>query len=124
MKRPNYHIVRRLLQKHVALMSQLSLLGDMGIEIGILNNLNLDDVALDIIGFPPDNTTEFNYSTDPAFFSPVKRTDFENRFCRDPWCWLAFELRPADIDGFVEKLYDDYDTLILQRPHLFVLRER
>ena len=77
---------------------------------------------MDIIGFPPDNTREFDIDIllNEVSTAPHKRNDFENMFDRGKYKDGEWDLSKNDIDDFVEKLYNDFDGLLLSRPHFFV----
>ena len=91
-------------------------------QIDILDQLDLLDLAMDIIGFPADNTREFDIDIlfNDVSTAPHKRNDFENMFDRSEWKHAEYELSKNDIDEFVKKLYNDFDGLLLSRPHFFV----
>ncbi|HMJ46798.1 MAG TPA: hypothetical protein VK498_05680 [Ferruginibacter sp.] len=120
--RPQENIVKLIVNKHVDVLEVSRLATGIGVNIDILDQLDLLDLAMDIIGFPKHNILEFdidiifnNISTQPD-----KRKDFENMFDRDKYKEGEWDLSKGGIDNFVEKLYSDFDELILSRPHFFV----
>jgi hypothetical protein len=120
--RPQENIVKLIVAKHIEVLEVARLASGIGVQIDILDRLNLLDLAMDIIGFPPDNSLQFdidivlnNIST-----APHKRKDFENMFERDRYKQDEYELSKDDIDDFVDSLYKGFDELLLTRPHLLV----
>jgi hypothetical protein len=114
--RPNYLAVRKMLLKHFELMKYSSTLSEMGIEVEILENIDLLDIAMDFIGFPqvPEDGEE------------EEDIDAEDGFTRDRWDKMAYDYfvsETDDIDSFVLKLYEDCDHLILHHPNWFVRKD-
>jgi hypothetical protein len=122
--RPQEKIVRLIVAKHIDVLEVARLAAGIGVQIDILDQLDLLDLAMDIIGYPSDNTKEFNIDiliNDISTF-PNKRNDFDNMFDRGEYKNNEWDLSKADIDEFVEKLYSDFDGLLLSRPHFFVIK--
>lgn len=82
-----------------------------------LEEINLDDTILDLIGFPADNTTEFCKHTNDS--TAHIRSDIENLFSRDQWYILGYDATEENIPLMARRLQNDYYTLRLQRPNLF-----
>ena len=120
--RPQENIVRLIVAKHIDVLEVARLSSGIGVQIDILDQLNLLDLAMDIIGFPPDNTREFDIDIllNDVSTAPHKRNDFDNMFERDKYKDGEWDLSKNDIDEFVEKLYNNFDGLLLSRPHFFV----
>ncbi|GAA0554980.1 hypothetical protein [Chitinophaga japonensis] len=106
----NYAIVKSLVKKHLQIQEQINLLAFAGVQVDMLDQLDLFDIALDVIGFPKD--TPINPDAD----EPLTHIPFS----RDKWDFALYELREQDVDAFVKQLYKEYDELILEQPHLFV----
>lgn len=120
--RPHLETVKQLINKHISVLEVARLSSGIGIQIDILDSLNLLDIAMDIIGFPPDNSLQFDTDIilNGISTAPHKRNDFDNMFSRDKWKENEYELSKNDIDYFVDTLYIDYEHLVRERPHLFV----
>lgn len=120
--RPQENIVRLIVAKHIDVLEVARLASGIGVQIDILDQLNLLDLAMDIIGFPPDNILQFDTDIIDNGIStqPDKRQDFDNMFDRGKYKEGEWDLSKNDIDEFVEKLYNDFDGLLLSRPHFFV----
>lgn len=120
--RPYLDAVKQLVIKHVDILEVARLSSGIGIQINILDRLNLLDIAMDIIGFPQDNTLEFDTDIidNGSSTQPNKRKDFDNMFSRDQWKAKEYELEKSTIDYFVNTLYIDYEHLVRTKPHLFV----
>ena len=120
--RPQENIVRLIVAKHIDVLEVARLSSGIGVQIDILDQLNLLDLAMDIIGFPPDNTREFDIDIllNEVSTAPHKRNDFDNMLDRGKYKDNEWDLSKNDIDEFVEKLYNDFDGLLLSRPHFFV----
>lgn len=120
--KPQENIVRLIVAKHIDVLEVSRLSVGIGVQIDILDKLNLLDLAMDIIGYPPTNTFEFD--TDIIYndisTKPGNRKDFENMFDRSQYKEKEWDLEKNDINKFVKKLYSDYDELLLSRPHLFI----
>ncbi|HEU4556127.1 MAG TPA: hypothetical protein VFS25_24985 [Chitinophaga sp.] len=106
----NYEIVKSLVIKHLQIQEQINLLAFAGVQIDVLDQLDLFDIALDVIGFPKD--TPINPDAD----EPLNHVPFN----RDRWDFTLYDLQEQDVDDFVRQLYKEYDELILEQPHLFV----
>ena len=96
--RPQENIVRLIVAKHIDILEVARLASGIGVHIQIFDDLNLLDLVMDIIGFPSGDT-EFD------------REDLK----KGEW-----DLGKGDIDVFVENLYNEFDVLLLSKPHLFV----
>ena len=80
------------------------------------------DLALDIIGFPKDNSGLFMHIEEG---NPNKlhfiREDIDNLFSRAPIYKYTDTMHPdSDFDYITEQLIDFCNELLLQRPNLFV----
>lgn len=96
--RPQENIVRLIVAKHIEVLEVARLACGIGVQIDLLDRLQLLDLALDIIGFPPDN----------------------DEFSREDLKSGEWDLNDSDIDKYVDKLYKSFDELLLTKPHLFV----
>ena len=91
-------------------------------ELGITCNFKEDEILnnliLDIIGFPPDNSLEFDFDVlNGAEKTETKlRVDFDNMFCRD-WIneviynYILNESEFKDDDELIDFLYNEYVNL-------------
>jgi hypothetical protein len=120
--RPQEDIVRLIVTKHIDVLEVGRLASGIGVQIDILDQLNLLDLAMDIIGFPSSNILQFDTDIidNGTSTQPNKRQDFENMFDRGKYKDGEWDLNKNDIDEFVEKLYDSFDGLLLSHPHFFV----
>jgi len=110
----NFEIVKRLITKHLEITDKIERLSAAGIQIDVLDQLDLFDIALDVIGFPKDNTKGLDFEElDELHTSGAA-------FSRDKWDFILFELKKHDIDAFVKQLYAEHSELILKQPRLFV----
>ncbi|HLO70305.1 MAG TPA: hypothetical protein VK167_05520 [Flavipsychrobacter sp.] len=115
---PTHQTISTLLRYHVLLNQYRRRFIDYFMDVPQeLEDINLDDVILDLIGFPADNTTEYSKHTndDTAHI----RTDIENLFCRDQWYTLGYDATEENIPHITRRLLSDYYTLRVQRPNLF-----
>jgi hypothetical protein len=111
--KPNYEIVKELITKHVKVGKLTDTLSDAGVEIPLLHCLDLVDIAFDLIGYPSER-----HLTDYIKF--VQRGTGSEESLRDKWQYEVNNLRMKDIDSFLERLYDEYNQLLVEKPHLFV----
>lgn len=123
-KRSDHWIIKKVLSKHFEILQHYQLLSDAGVEIEILGDLDLFDIALDIIGFPKDNKREFDLDDPGGISSPgsTLRRDFENMFSRGAWEGMAYgfeDVSNIDLDALVEQLFDDCTSLLVKNPGLF-----
>jgi len=116
---PAHETICTLLRYHVLLNQYRSWFINYNTDIPQeLEDINLDDVILDLIGFPADNTVDFCKHINDS--TAHIRTDLENLFCRDQWYTLCFEATQENIPYVANRLFSDYYTLRVQRPNLFV----
>lgn len=112
----NYEVVKELLTKHIELGDLMWRLQEVDIDLPLLGRLNLSDIALDVIGFPMD--------ADDARRSGRFKEDhnFSDMYCREKLIEESCLLTKEDVDAFIEKLYAEYNQLLLEQPHLFVAK--
>lgn len=123
--KPNFFIVKRLFTKYFEITEYCDKLSAIGISVPFFEGIDLDDIALDLIGFPADNTADFDFEKLNGRDSSNSnlRTDWDNMFCRDRWTELIYEYynsKDRNLNELIQKLYDEYDLLILEKPDLFV----
>jgi hypothetical protein len=123
--KPQENIVRLIVAKQIDVLEVARLSAGIGVQIDILDQLDLLDLAMDIIGYPPSNLSEFDVDLllNSISTRPDKRKDFENLFDRSEYKENEWELEKRSIDSFVDKLYKDFDELLLTRPHLFIKKD-
>jgi hypothetical protein len=95
--RPNYNIVKQLVLKHIEVYDVCRIACRAGIQVEVLDNLCLLDLALDLIGYPPEEV-------------------FNREFVKNE----EWEFDERQIDKITQNLFKEYDNLILKRPELFV----
>lgn len=111
-------IVTELIDMQVDCLKRIEKYESVDISISIFGNYELLDVALDIIGFPSDNSSEFDYSILNGQKPDGRRTDFDNLFCRD-YLYdnsIIGEFTPdspafEDIETYVDWLYNEFKKL-------------
>jgi hypothetical protein len=110
---PQYQIVKYIIKKEVEVMETARVLSGIGVSIDLLNSLGLLDLAMDIIGFPKQGLTDFPQEL---------RKDHDDSFSREILHDKVLEIDSGHltVDDFVDMLYADFDTLLLQHPHFFV----
>ena len=120
--RPQENIVKLIITKHIEVLEVVRLSSGIGVQIDVLDRLNLLDLAMDIIGFPQGNVSEFDIDIilNGISTAPGKRNDFENMFDREPYKENEWDLNKKDVNLFVQNLYNDLDELLLLKPHLFI----
>jgi hypothetical protein len=84
-------VVKELLTRAKEESAMCTALSDLGIEMDFFGNYEILDAALDLLGLPSDNTTDYEYGEDN-----------DEIFCRD-----------AYIDDFDSMEPDEYITHIL-----------
>jgi len=109
MKQPNREVISTLLDKHMQVNRSISLLHDEGIHIEVLEQLDLFNIVLDMIGFPED--------TEWRVFGG--RPSPEETFSREAWEHLAAQLKPEGVDAFIDELYADCEELKITHPQFF-----
>ncbi len=109
--RPQYQIVKQIIEKEKEVMESSRLLAGLGVSISVIDNLGLLDLAMDVIGYPPESLPDSQENILEA-----------GSFSRAQWKQKAWEIDSGHltVDEFVDELYRDYDVLILQQPHLFI----
>lgn len=112
--------VKDLLILYKAICVKEEQLEKLGLKLDFRWEESVSDIALDIIGFPKDNSTEFDFSymSNPEYVKPTPelRQDFENLSTRD---WLgdkiydyAFDNEGCmSIDELVDWLYNEKQNL-------------
>lgn len=81
--KPQKQIVTELIKLQVDCLKRTEKYESVNLNICIFGNYELLDLALDIIGFPTDNSSEFDFSILTGQKDGGQRTDFGNLFCRD-----------------------------------------
>lgn len=112
-------IVKELLELHRSCVVRMDKLELLGVEINIMANDELLNIALDVIGFPEDNTNEFDFDTLNGRRPNGKRTDYDNLYCRDglkdfPYIYSSeedLESEGVTIDDCLNFLYGEYNKL-------------
>lgn len=112
--------IKNLLMLYKNICVKEDQLEKLGLEIDFRWDESVSDIALDLIGFPKDNSANFDFShlNNPEFVkpNPEKRNDFDKMFCRD---WLDDEINSfafeeeghLKIDELVEWLYKEKQNL-------------
>lgn len=113
-------IVKELISLQLECVRKMDQFESVGITINIFGNFELLDRALDLIGFPEDNTSEFDLSALNGQQSSGKRTDFNNIFCRDYLYDNSFfdgdTYQFKTIDEYVEWLYQEVRRIHAEGP--------
>lgn len=104
-------IVKELISLQLECIHRMDKFESVGIALNFFGNFELLDKALDIIGFPEDNTVEFDLSALNGLEPTGKRTDFDNIFCRDYLYDNSFfdgdTYHFSTIDEYVDWLYQE-----------------
>lgn len=94
---------------------------ESGVDIDLFGNYQLLEVALSLIGFPEDNTQEFDFDLLNGQPANGMRPDFDNMFCRE---WLTSEFHerasnpllkispedlPQVVASYTDWLYAEYE---------------
>lgn len=116
--KPRKQIVTELIKLQVECLKQTEKYESVNLNINILGNYELLNIALDIIGFPADNSAEFDYSILNGQNPSGKRTDFDNLFCRD-YLYdnsIIGEFTPDSphfetVEEYIEWLYNEFKKL-------------
>lgn len=96
MKTKERQVVEKLLRIQFLVWAKVDALENLGISFDIETSALLDPI-LDLIGFPADNSSQFDLH---GYYSMgSKRTDFDNMFCRD---------------YLTSQVLDDFDTLKME----------
>ena len=59
---------------------------------------------------------------DPRYSSEEKH-NFSDTYSREKLIEESYSLTMEDVDAFIEKLYAEYNELLLDQPHLFVAKK-
>ncbi len=114
--KPNHEVIKKLLTKHIEVIEYVDRLAHDGVHVSALDCLDLFEMAMDLVGFPPD-------AGPYDFQSPVphvtQETITRENFSREHWNILSSELKVDELDVFIERLYIDYNELRISYPHLF-----
>ncbi|MCC8096114.1 MAG: hypothetical protein LIP05_12625 [Tannerellaceae bacterium] len=109
-------IVSSLLSLQLHCLNRMEICNALEIEINLMGDMELWNIALDIIGFPEDNTMEFDFNTLNGHTPDGKRTDYENMFCRD-WLLDPFYNREEDhsinLTEYIDWLFNEYNKLCI-----------
>ena len=73
-------------------------------------DIDLLDIVLDLIGFPKENRPVREIFSSGEEFDCVSRSK---------WKTAAFCSKKEEIDGFIGKLYAEYNELLAEQPELF-----
>jgi hypothetical protein len=95
--------------EHVTLTKVWYRLGDAGISIEGLEDMDLFDIVLDLVGFPAKHRKVYIMQSGKE----TLRTE------RTKWLNEAYHLEPEEIDAFLDKLYKEYNELLVEQPELF-----
>ena len=108
--KPNYQLVKKLTTQLVKLTDLSRRLDEVEIQIGTVSDANeqLFEAILDAIGFP---YYEFQARSEDGQLEACYRT----KWYSDGLC-----LEEEEADAFIEKLYTEYNGLLLEQPDLFV----
>jgi hypothetical protein len=101
--KPNYRTVINMMSKHVELVDLIWNLDRLGFRLPQLGTIELFDLALDAIGFPP---------------VPQKDRRWPDRDYRYEWRDESYRLKQKDVNKFVEKIYAEYEKLKLAQPNM------
>lgn len=114
-------IVTELIKLQVKCLKQTEKYESVDLNINILGNYELLDIALDMIGFPPDNSAEFDYAILNGLGPSGKRTDFDNLFCRDHLYnnsiigdYSSDSIHFDTVEEYVEWLYNEFKKLNME----------
>ena len=108
----NNQIVRDLMTQQATLNHVCRNLEKAHVTVGALDDVNLFDIVLDLIGFPKE--TRLLRQTLPS-------GDEIDRKSRSKWTIAARQLKWEDIDAFIDKLYAEYNELFSEQPELFAV---
>ena len=106
-------IVSSLLSLQLNCLNRMEICSALEMDINIMGDMELWHIALDIIGFPEDNTLEFDFNSLNSLPADGKRTDYENMFCRD-WLMDPFyngEESCINLHEYIEWLYNEFNKL-------------
>jgi hypothetical protein len=110
--KPTNQLVKQLIAKHVELADLTSNLEMTGVRIYLLDRLDLFDMAMDVIGFPPEQSLVLD---EGQFKDSGNGSACYNR---DKLREEASRLRMRDVDAFIERMYAEYDEYLSKQPHL------
>ena len=110
--KPTTQLVKQLISKHVELADLTSNLEMTGVRIYLLDRLDLFDMAMDVVGFPPEHALVL----DEGEFKD--NSNGSACYCRDRLRQEASRLRMRDVDAFIEKMYAEYEEFLSKQPHL------
>lgn len=104
-------IVKELISLQLDCLEKMDKFEEVGITLDFFGNLDLLEKALDLVGFPPDNTFEFELAVLKGEIPKEKQAEFDNLFCRDYlydnslFSGDAYEFKT--IDEYVDWLYQE-----------------
>lgn len=110
-------VVKKLLLLYRSCVDRTEELESMGVSLSFVDNEKLWNIALDLIGFPEDNSREFDFMALNGHEPEGKRVDIDNLFSRD---WLmdhSFmdhcreEPNDTTVDEYMEFLYEEYNKM-------------
>lgn len=107
---PNHQVIKKLMLEYLRLAKIKDTIEEAGVTVKGLDNINLFDIVLDLIGFP----------VEPRQLH--LRTESGNGiigFERTKWYIFALELSEKEVDAFLEKLYTEYSELLQDQPERF-----
>ena len=107
---PNYQVIKRLMTEQARLNNICQKLQKADVTVEGLGNIDLLDIVLDLIGFPKENRPVREIFSSGEEFDCVSRSK---------WKTAAFCSKKEEIDGYIEKLYAEYNELLAEQPELF-----
>lgn len=119
---PQRLIVEDIITEYLIRSNKEDAFRDLGMEVnGLLSN-KLLDWAMDIIGFPPDNTLEFKDEYDQRTIG--LRVDYDHEFCRD-YLYNSSLIDEgcsdnvhSSVQEYADYLYEMYDEYLKEHPSL------
>jgi len=100
--RPNHDAIKKLMIEHLKLSKINFQMEMVGITVENLEDINLFDIVLDLIGFPAKHCRLFMTSESGDGIILKERSK---------WYFHAFHLEEEEVDEFLDKLYAEYDEL-------------
>ncbi|MDU0371544.1 hypothetical protein ACFPAF_14145 [Hymenobacter endophyticus] len=115
------NVVKELLMYDVLRWHKWEAFNRANIEVHAYDNENPLELALDLMGFPKDNSSQ--YSSNPS--SPQAEGDYDkNFFCHDYFSDLVHTFSQqeplADIEILYQQLLEELEETRNEAPHLFM----
>lgn len=121
------YVVEKLVALQYQCYDKMDLLEKAGVQYDIFGQHELLILAVEILGYPKDNTREFGdnfnvYNNGGENFDMNKRTDFINYCCLDYIDEKFFELQNDSnrVVLFTDWIFQDIGRLKNERPSFFV----